>query len=383
MLSEFSGFDYLIVGAGFYGAVLAERLANDARARVLVIDRKNHIGGNSFSRIDPATGIEVHCYGSHIFHTADEEVWRYLNRFGAFSNYRHKVLIERCGKIYFMPINLKTINEFYNARLRPGEVAGFIAGEAGNMAEPRNLEEKAIALIGRPLYEAFIKTYTAKQWECDPTELPAAIITRLPIRSNYNTDYFNDCFQGIPLDGYGTLFSRMLNHPNIKIMLNTDFNRIRTLIPRDCRIIYTGALDRFFDYRFGALEWRTLRFEWETHPVADYQGAAVMNYGDLEVPYTRIHEFKHYHPERTEVFQSSRTVVCKEYSKRYTVGDEAFYPINNERNNQLYARYRDLAAATPGLYVGGRLGAYSYWDMDKACGYALKTYKTLNEKKDL
>ncbi len=368
-------FRFVVVGAGFYGAVTAERIASVLGEPVLVIDRKSHIGGNSWSSIDEATGIEIHRYGSHIFHTANAEVWNYINRFGSFTSYRHKVLITCGERVFFMPINLKTINEFYGRNLSPEEVPALIAREAGSIGNPANLEEKAISLIGRPLYETFIKGYTAKQWGCDPKELPASIITRLPVRSNYNTDYFNDPWQGVPLEGYGRLFERMLEHPLITVQLNTDFRAVKEKLSPECRVVYTGMLDELYDSRFGALEWRTLRFETETRPVRDFQGTTVMNYGEESVPFTRIHEYKHYHPERQEVFESGKTVICREYPKNYEAGDEAYYPVNSERNQELYRRYRELADATPGLRVGGRLGAYQYWDMDKAIGHALADFE--------
>ncbi len=375
MFTDYSKVRHLIVGAGFYGAVTAERIASVLQEPVLVIDRKNHIGGNSWSEFDQKTGIEVHCYGSHIFHTSNEKVWSYINRFGSFTNYRHKVLITCGDRVFFMPINLKTINEFYGVNLTPSEVPGLIAREAGVIENPANLEEKAISLIGKPLYETFIKGYTTKQWGCDPRELPASIITRLPVRSNYNTDYFNDPWQGVPLDGYGKLFERLLDHPKIQVELNTDFREIREKLPKDCRIVYTGMLDELYGNRFGELEWRTLRFEKETADVSDYQGTTVMNYGNADIPYTRIHEFKHYHPERKAVFESGKTIVCREYPKDFSAGDEAYYPVNSDRNQTLYRQYRELADATTGLQVGGRLGAYQYWDMDKAIANALTDFQ--------
>ena len=369
---------YFIVGAGVWGSVIAERLSSVMKEQVVIIDRRNHICGNCYSSLDGDTGIECHRYGSHIFHTSIKNVWKYLNQFCEFTSYRHKVLAMYDGKIYAMPINLFTINTFYVKNLTPTEAEKFLADETArdHIPVPVNLEEKAISLIGRPLYNAFIKNYTRKQWERDPRELPADIITRLPVRLTYNMDYFNDSWQGVPKDGYYNLFKKMLSHPNITVRLNCDYDSIKSEIPSDATVIYTGMPDQLFDYKYGELEWRSLRFEWETVNVRDYQGTTVMNYADLDVTYTRIHEFKHYHPEREEPFNCNKTVICREYPMTYQRGAEAYYPINDDRNNALYARYVEEAAKTPNLILGGRLGAYKYWDMDKAVADALHTFET-------
>jgi UDP-galactopyranose mutase len=233
------------------------------------------------------------------------------------------------------------------------------------------LEEKAISLIGKSLYEAFIKGYTAKQWEKDPRDLPADIITRLPVRFNYNTTYFNDRWQGVPAEGYFAIFQNLLRSPLIEVRTGVDFEDVRHLVPADCVVIYTGMLDAYFHHQFGQLEWRSLRFETERVPVTDFQGCTVMNYADQDVPWTRIHEFKHYNPERRAAFESPSTIVCREYPQTWRAGLEAYYPINNTRNRELCQRYQELAAKTPNLIMGGRLGAYQYWDMDKAIAHAL------------
>ena len=377
---------YVIVGAGFYGAVFAERIATVLGQRVTLIDRRSHLGGNSASAIDPATGIECHTYGSHIFHTSNERVWKYLQAFTAFTSYQHKVYIQYDGRVYTMPINLKTVNDYFGLNLRPHEVFDFLAKEiaAEGIGEPQNLEEKAISLIGRKLYEAFIRGYTLKQWNKDPKELPASIITRLPVRTCYNNNYFNDPHQGVPLDGYLKIFDRMLRHPNIEIALNTPLQSLLRDIPKGCTVIYTGMLDELFDYQLGMLEWRSLRFEWETRGVADYQGTTVMNYGDLEIPFTRIHEFKHYHPERQEVFNSHQTIICKEFSRDYTKHQEAYYPVNTPQNMKLYQDYVNLFRTHyPRWRVGGRLGAYQYWDMDKAIDQALIDFDNMTKEEKL
>ncbi|MBO4793299.1 MAG: UDP-galactopyranose mutase [Deltaproteobacteria bacterium] len=369
---------YFIIGAGFWGAVIAERIASVMKEPVTIIDKRNHIGGNCHSSIDEETGIECHRYGSHIFHTSLPQVWEYINRFGEFTNYQHKVFTTYQGKVYTMPINLSTINAFYGKSLTPTEAEEFLKAEIARdfIAEPKNLEEKAISLIGRPLYEAFIKGYTAKQWEHDPKDLPASIISRLPFRSNYNANYFRDPWQGVPKGGYFSIFQKLLANPLITVKLGVEYEQFKAQIPADATVIYTGMPDQLFGYEFGELEWRSLRFEWETRDVRDYQGTACMNYADESVPYTRIHEFKHYHPERETPFNFGRTVICREYSQTYKRGEEAYYPVNNERNNAVYARYAQKAAETPNLILGGRLGSYRYWDMDKAIADALNTFET-------
>ncbi|MBJ6727303.1 UDP-galactopyranose mutase [Geomesophilobacter sediminis] len=369
------GLKYLVVGAGFYGAVTAERIAADLGERVLVIDKRSHVGGNSYSENDPATGIECHVYGSHIFHTSDPEVWSYLCRFASLNHYRHQVLTLFGDRVFQMPINLATINAFYGVNLTPAEAREFIRQEIEkeSISAPKNLEEKAISLVGRPLYEAFVKGYTVKQWETDPRLLPADIITRLPFRFGYKSDYFNDPWQGIPLDGYAPLFRRMLDHPNVELRLGTDFFAVRDRVPADCRVIFTGPIDRFFDYRFGRLGWRTLRFEKEVCPVGDFQGTTVMNYADAAVPYTRIHEFRHYHEERD--YPEDRTVIYREYSRTAAGEEEPYYPIGTAADREMLELYQDAAQKLPNVSFGGRLGNYRYLDMDKAIQAALQTYQ--------
>ena len=284
---------YIVVGSGIFGSVIAERIANVLHESVTVVEKRSHIGGNCHSVIDEETGIECHRYGSHIFHTSDERVWQYINQFSAFTNYRHKVMTISDGQVYFMPINLKTLCDVAHKALTPTEAKRMLETAMCNPATARNLEEKAIALIGHELYRKFIRGYTLKQWNKDPRELPAEIITRLPVRTNFNTDYFNDPHQGVPRDGYFKIFERLLASSDIKILLNTDFSSIRTQISSGTRVIYTGMIDEYFDRCLGNLEWRTLRFDWETLPVQDHQGTTVVNYADENIPYTRIHEFKH------------------------------------------------------------------------------------------
>jgi UDP-galactopyranose mutase len=369
----FSGLKYLVVGSGLYGAVAAERIASVTGERVLVLEKRQQVGGNCQSELDPETGIEIHTYGSHIFHTSNERVWNYINQFVSFTDYRHHVQTMYKGRVFPMPISLATINSFWGTALSPQEAQVRIQQEVADagIVEPTNLEEKAISLIGKSLYEAFIKGYTAKQWEKDPRDLPADIITRLPVRFNYNTTYFNDRWQGVPAEGYFAIFQNLLRSPLIEVRTGVDFEDVRHLVPADCVVIYTGMLDAYFHHQFGQLEWRSLRFETERVPVTDFQGCTVMNYADQDVPWTRIHEFKHYNPERRDAFESPSTIVCREYPQTWRAGLEAYYPINNSRNRELCQRYQELAAKTPNLIMGGRLGAYQYWDMDKAIAHAL------------
>ena len=376
-MKRYEGLKYLVVGSGFFGSVMAERIANVCGQRVVVIEKRGHIGGNSYSEIDSSTGIEYHKYGSHIFHTNNPKVWNYINQFTGFNTYQHKVLTEYKGHVYAMPIGLMTINSFYGLCLKPYEAEEFVKQEIAKagVSDPVNLEEKAISLIGEKLYNAFIKGYTQKQWGQNPRDLPPNIITRLPVRSSYNINYFNDPWQGIPLDGYAKVFERLLSHDNIEVQLNTDFFLIQDQIPSDCKIIFTGMIDQLFQSKYGRLVWRGLNFEWDTVSVSDYQGTSVMNYADLEIPFTRIHEFKHYHPERVEAFCSPRSVICREFPKSHCKGEEAFYPVNDSKNQQIFDFYVSEAAINKNLILGGRLGSYKYWDMDEAIEHALLCFE--------
>ena len=276
--------DLVVVGSGFFGLTVAERAANEQNLKVLVLDRRPHIGGNAYSAPDPETGIEVHVYGSHLFHTSNPRVWEYCNRFTAFTDYQHRVYTNYRGQVYPMPINLGTINQFFDAAYSPDEAKALVAELASEVdgASAANLEEKAISLIGRPLYEAFIKGYTAKQWQTDPRNLPAEIITRLPVRYTYNNRYFADTWEGLPVDGYTAWLERMADHPNIEVRLDTDFFDHKDDMVGQVPVVYTGPVDRYFDFVEGELGWRTLDFESEVVPTGDYQGTSVMNYADTE-----------------------------------------------------------------------------------------------------
>lgn len=373
--------DLVVVGAGFYGLTVAERMAATG-ARVLVIDRRGHIGGNAYSEIEPGTGIEVHRYGAHLFHTSNERVWSYAQRFTDFTSYQHRVYTTHRGEVFPMPITLGTINQFFRAGYGPEQARDLIREQAAEMAgiTPRNLDEQGIQLIGRPLYEAFIRGYTAKQWQTDPRELPASIISRLPVRYTYDTRYFNDRYEGLPVDGYTAWLERMADHPRIEVRLGVDFfdpaqpvSQLRTVghVP----VVYTGPIDRYFNYSAGALSWRTLDFEEEVLSTGDYQGTAVMNYADTDVPYTRIHEFRHFHPERD--YPREATVIMREYSRFAHQEDEPYYPINTPADRRRLLRYRELAAAETGVHFGGRLGTYQYLDMHAAIGSALSAVENV------
>ncbi len=373
----YDGHDLVVVGSGFFGLTIAERAATELDKRVLVLERREHIGGNAYSEREPQTGIEVHRYGAHLFHTSNTRVWEYVNRFTDFTGYQHRVFARVGDQVYPMPMNLALINQFFGRSHTPGEARALIAEQAGEIDtdDAKNLEEKAISLIGRPLYEAFIKGYTAKQWQTDPRELDAAIITRLPVRYTFNNRYFNDTYEGLPVDGYTAWLERMADHPNIDVRLDVDYFDVRDAIPARTPTVYTGPLDRYFDYTEGELGWRTLDFETEVVATGDFQGTSVMNYNDVEVPYTRIHEFRHFHPERD--YPTDRTVIVREYSRFADTGDEPYYPINTGDDREKLTRYRELArkeTANANVLFGGRLGTYKYLDMHMAIGSALTMF---------
>ncbi|MCG8914853.1 UDP-galactopyranose mutase [Actinokineospora sp. PR83] len=375
---NFDGYDLIVVGAGFFGLTIAERSASQLGKRVLVLDRRSHIGGNAYSEPEPETGIEVHRYGAHLFHTSNKRVWDYVNQFTEFTGYQHRVFARVRDQVYSFPMNLALINSFFGRSHSPDEARELIAKQAAEFDtdKARNLEEKAISLIGRPLYEAFIRGYTAKQWQTDPKELGTSVINRLPVRYTFDNRYFNDTYEGLPVDGYTAWLEKMAAHELIEVRLDTDYFDVRGSIPAGTPTVYTGPVDRYFDYAAGELGWRTLDFETEVLPVGDFQGTPVMNYNDEEVPYTRIHEFRHFHPERTN-YPTDKTVIVREYSRFAESGDEPYYPINTPDDRAKLAKYRELAkaeAASKNIIFGGRLGTYQYLDMHMAIGSALSVF---------
>ena len=371
--------DLVVVGSGLFGLTIAEQAATELGLKVALLDRRSHIGGNAYSENEEQTGIEVHRYGAHLFHTSNERVWEYVNRFTDFTNYVHRVYTRHDGVVYPMPINLGTINQFFNAAYSPAEAKALIAEQAGELAgtDPQNLNDKGISLIGRPLYEAFIKHYTAKQWQTPPEELPASIISRLPVRYTYDNRYFNDKYEGLPVGGYTAWLERMAEHPNIEVRLNTDFfsgdhEYSREKVLGQVPVVYTGPVDRYFDYTEGDLSWRTIDLEEEVLPIEDFQGCSVMNYPDADVPFTRIHEFRHFHPERD--YTKDATVIMREYSRFANKGDEPYYPVNTSVDREKLLKYRDLAKGEKDVLFGGRLGTYKYLDMHMAIGSALSMF---------
>ena len=371
--------DLLVVGSGFFGLTIAERAAAELGKKVVVIERRNHIGGNAYSEAEPETGIEVHRYGAHLFHTSNETVWEYVNRFTKFTNYVHRVYSNYEGEVYPLPINLGTINQFFRAAYGPEEAKALIAEQASEFdtKNAQNLEEKGISLIGRPLYEAFIRDYTSKQWQTPLTELPAEVISRLPVRYTYNNNYFSDTYEGLPVGGYTAWLERMADHPNIEVKLDTDFFDESQPLNKQAMvgnvpIVYTGPVDRYFDYADGELSWRTLDFEEEVLNVGDFQGTSVMNYAGAEVPYTRIHEFRHFHPERE--YPKDKTVIMREYSRFATRDDEPYYPVNRPADREMLLKYRERAEQEDRVIFGGRLGTYQYLDMHMAIGSALMVF---------
>jgi UDP-galactopyranose mutase len=375
--------DLIVVGSGFFGLTIAERVATQLGKRVLVIEKRGHIGGNAYSEAEPQTGIEVHRYGAHLFHTSNTRVWDYARQFTEFTDYQHRVFAMHGGQAYQFPMGLGLVAQFFGRYYSPSEARALIAEQAAEIdtADAQNLEEKAISLIGRPLYEAFVKGYTSKQWQTDPKELPASIINRLPVRYTFDNRYFNDTYEGLPVDGYTAWLTKMAADERIEVRLDTDWFDVRDQLRADspaAPVVYTGPLDRYFDYAAGRLGWRTLDFELEVLPCADYQGTPVMNYNDQDVPFTRIHEFRHFHPERD--YPDDKTVIMREYSRFADAEDEPYYPINTDTDRALLAAYRHRARAetsAANVLFGGRLGTYQYLDMHMAIASALNMYDNL------
>ena len=368
--SAMKKYDFLIVGAGLFAATCAHEL-NKRGYKVLVVEKRNNIAGNIYT--EEVEGIQVHKYGPHIFHTSNKMVWDYLNEFAKFNDFINMPLAFYKGKYYNMPFNMNTFHQVFGVNT-PEEARARIENEikAANIKEPKNLEEKAISMVGTTIYEMLIKGYTQKQWGKPCNELPPFIITRLPVRYEYNNNYFNDVYQGIPIGGFTKMIANMLE--GIEVRLGLDYlehkDELNSLADQ---VIYTGEIDKYFNYCYGALEWRSLRFEEEIIDKPNYQGNAVINYTEYEVPYTRIAEHKYFDPSQ----KSNKTVITKEYSKTWSAGDEAYYPINNEKNSALYAKYKTLAEENKKVHFGGRLGTYSYYNMDVVVEKALQLVNEL------
>ena len=375
--------DLIVVGSGFFGLTIAERVATQLGKRVLVVEKRGHIGGNAYSEAEPQTGIEIHRYGAHLFHTSNTRVWDYARQFTEFTDYQHRVFAMHGGQAYQFPMGLGLVAQFFGRYYSPDAARALIAEQAAEIdtADAQNLEEKAISLIGRPLYEAFVKGYTSKQWQTDPKELPASIINRLPVRYTFDNRYFNDAYEGLPVDGYTAWLTKMAADDRIEVRLNTDWFDVRDELRADspsAPVIYTGPLDRYFNYVDGRLGWRTLDFELEVLQCADFQGTPVMNYNDQDVPFTRIHEFRHFHPERD--YPHDKTVIMREYSRFADAEDEPYYPINTDADRAVLTAYRHRARAetsAANVLFGGRLGTYQYLDMHMAIASALNMYDNI------
>ncbi|EIF44083.1 UDP-galactopyranose mutase [gamma proteobacterium BDW918] len=357
-------FDYLIVGSGLYGSTCAHELRNKGK-RVLVVEKRDHIGGNIYT--ENVEGIQVHRYGAHIFHTNNKDIWDYVNQFAEFNRYTNSPVANYKGRIFNLPFNMNTFNQLWGV-ITPEQAQAKIKEQQSEFASesPQNLEEQAIKLVGRDIYEILVKGYTEKQWGRPANELPSFIIKRLPVRFTYDNNYFNDRFQGIPIGGYTQIIEKMLN--GIDVRCNTDYFNDRNELDKIAKtIIYTGPIDRYFDYCYGKLEYRSLRFETEIIRKANVQGNAVVNYTDRDTPYTRIIEHKHFDPVDTQ-----NSVITREYPSEWQEGLEPYYPVNNERNDTLYRQYRDLSRLETKVFFGGRLARYRYYDMHQIIASALK-----------
>lgn len=367
-------YDYLIVGSGLYGAVCAHELVRKGYS-VLVIDKRNNIAGNIYTK--NVEGIDVHVYGAHIFHTSMRHVWDYVNQFAEFNNYVNSPVANYHGEMYNLPFNMNTFYELWGVKA-PEEAKAKIEEEKAkfHIDEPKNLEEQAINLVGSTIYEKLIKGYTEKQWGKPCTELPAFIIKRVPLRFIFDNNYFNDRYQGIPIGGFTPMVEKMLEGAEIQLGVDYFKNREKLNILAK-NVIFTGAIDEYFDYKYGALEYRSLRFETEVLDCQNYQGNAVINYTDRETPFTRLIEHKHFQFDST----SPKTVITREYSKAWTLGQEAYYPVNDEKNSALYAKYKEEAKQLPNVTFGGRLGLYQYLNMDQVIAKALDFCSTIPTKK--
>ena len=363
-------YDYILVGAGLYSAVIAWHAKQEGKS-CLVLERRDHIGGNVYC--EEVEGINVHKYGAHIFHTSNRKVWDFVNSFVEFNRYTNSPVANYKGEIYNMPFNMNTFSRMWGIST-PQEAKAIIEKQKAEITgEPKNLEEQAIALVGRDIYEKLVKGYTEKQWGRDCSELPSFIIKRLPVRFTYDNNYFNDLYQGIPIGGYNKLIKALFEGADIQTGVDFLTEKEKWLSMAD-KVIYTGAIDEYFEYCFGKLEYRTVRFETEVLDTDNYQGVAVVNYTDRETPYTRVIEHKHF-----EFGTQPKTVISKEYSTDWKEGMEPYYPVNNEKNQALYQKYREKAAAQEKVFFGGRLGEYKYYDMDKVIASAMDGWEALNK----
>jgi UDP-galactopyranose mutase len=365
----------VIIGAGFFGLTIANLVAEELGISVTILESRENIGGNAYAYIEKETGIEVHKYGSHLFHTSNIRVWDFVNKFSEFNSYQHRVFTRHQGVLHPIPINLLTIRQIFGGDFNPQEAASIVKEDLVEFdtSSESNFESKAIATIGPKLYNSLIYGYTQKQWQTDPKLLPESVFGRLPVRFSLDSNYFNDAYQGLPREGYESLFNNMVASPLIKIFCNTDYFGLKDgLDLKDKVVIYTGPIDRYFDYKYGLLNWRTLDFELEILDVSDFQGAAVINEADLDVAHTRTHEFKHLHPEWKS--KKNKTIIMREFSRMATENDEPYYPVNTLKDREKLAQYRILAAQETNTYFGGRLGSYQYLDMHMAIASAFNLF---------
>lgn len=363
--------DIIVIGSGLFGSVIAERCSRTG-LRVLVIESRNHVGGNCYTEDHSETGINVHRYGPHIFHTSNERVWEYINQFAKFNSYRHQCMSKYNNQLYSMPVNLATINSLLGKTWAPAQAADFFASQASAYPDPQNFEQQAIAMLGNDLYCKLFRDYTIKQWDKDPTELPASVARRLPVRTTYNTRYYNDLWEGIPIGGYTPIFQKMLTHENIKVVTGVDYFAIKHQIPDNKPLVYTGPIDKYFDYKHGVLGWRTCDFKFQTFGVEHWQGVTQVNYPTLDVPFTRTIEYRYFHSERNYTKES--TVVSFEYSRSADKTDTPYYPVNTLKDKEIYNLYKNEAKKLPNTIIGGRLGEYQYYDMHQVIAAALSAY---------
>lgn len=370
--------DFLIIGSGLYGAVLAERISKTLKKEVILLEKRDHVGGNCYSKVDEKTGIEYHKYGTHIFHTSNENVWSYLSNFCSFNSYRHQVLTKYKKKIFQLPINLETINSFFNKNFSPFEAEDHIKKITKKFEKSiyENFEEKALSQIGDKLYKAFIKNYTEKQWGKNPKYLPSTIFNRLPLRFNYREDYFNNCkYQGVPDKGYTNLFNQLLQNKKIKLQLNEKFNLNDNKFSAKYMTIYTGPLDSLFEFKFGKLEWRSLKFKKKIINLKDFQGTSVINYPEKKFKFTRIHEPRHLHIDRK--YPNNKTLIIEEYPTLNN--EEPYYPINDQKNRLTHRKYKTESNKINKFEFGGRLADYAYYDMDMTISAALKKFNYIKK----